>query len=55
MADGNISQITLPNGSTYEIKDEVARAIDLTATYTAGTFDLALSLDSAIDADDTEY
>lgn len=51
----DISKIELPDGNTYDIKDETARAVDLTATYTAATFDLALSLDSAIDADNTEY
>lgn len=55
MADGNISQITLPNGSIYDIEDATARAMDLTAVYTAATYDLALSLDSAANADDEEF
>ena len=55
MADGNISQITLPNGSIYDIEDTTARGMDLIATYTAATFDLALSLDSAETADNEEF
>ena len=55
MADGNISQITLPNGSTYDIEDATARATELIATYTAATYDLALSLDSAAEADNEEF
>ena len=53
MAD--ISKIELPDGTTYDIKDETARSIDLVATYTAATYDLEIGLDSAIDADNTEY
>lgn len=55
MADGNISQITLPNGSIYDIEDTTARGMDLIATYTAATFDLALSINSATDADNEEF
>ena len=55
MADGNISQITLPNGSTYDIEDATARATELIATYTAVTYNLALSLDSASEADNEEF
>lgn len=55
MADGNISQITLPNGSIYDIEDTTARGMDLTATYTAATFDLALSVESADTADNEEF
>ena len=55
MADGNISQITLPNGSIYDIEDATARGMDLVATYTAATFDLAIGLDSAANADDEEF
>lgn len=55
MSDGNISQITLPNGTVYDIEDSTARGMDLVATYTAATFDLALNIDSAADADDEEF
>lgn len=55
MVDGNISQITLPNGSVYDIEDTTARTMGLTATYTAATFDLALTIESAEDADDEEF
>lgn len=55
MADGNISQITLPNGSIYDIEDTTARATNLVATYTAATYDLALSLDSTAEADNEEF
>lgn len=55
MADGSISQITLPNGSIYDIEDATARGMDLVATYTAATFDLALNIDSAADADNEEF
>ena len=55
MADGNISQITLPNGNVYDIKDTTARGMDLVATYTAATFDLALSISAADNADNEEF
>ena len=55
MADGNISQITLPNGSIYDIEDATARGMDLVATYTAATFDLELSMSSATTADNEEF
>lgn len=53
MAD--ISQITLPSGNTFNIKDEVARSITLNATYTANTKNLELELVNAMSADNTEY
>lgn len=55
MADGNISQISLPNGSIYDIEDTTARQTQLNATYTAATLDLALELGSAGDADNEEF
>lgn len=55
MADGNISQITLPNGSVYDIEDATARSMELTVMYTAATYDLALSLSSAGDSDNEEF
>ena len=55
MADGNISQITLPNGSIYDIEDTTARGMDLTATYTAATFDLELSFATPTNADNEEF
>jgi hypothetical protein len=55
MADGNISQITLPNGSIYDIEDTTARGMDLVATYTAATFDLELSFSTPTNADNEEF
>lgn len=55
MADGNISQITLPNGSIYDIEDTTARGMDLVATYTAATFDLELSFSTPTSADNEEF
>lgn len=55
MADGKISQVSLPNGAVYDIEDTTARTMGLTATYTAATFDLALTIESAEDADDEEF
>ena len=55
MADGTISQITLPNGSIYDIEDTTARGMDLVATYTAATFDLELEFTSASNADNEEF
>ena len=51
----NISQIKLPNGTVYDIKDEVARQIELIATYTAATLDLALDLNGIQDADNEDF
>lgn len=55
MADGNISQITLPNGSIYDIEDTTARQMQLTATYTAATLNLALEFSAAETADNEEF
>lgn len=55
MPNSTISQIVLPNGTTYDIEDSTARGMDLVATYTAATFDLALSFESASDSDDEEF
>ena len=55
MADGNISQITLPNGAVYDIEDATARAMQLTATYTAATYDLELEFASPASADNEEF
>lgn len=60
MAD--ISQITMPDGTTYNIKDTVARQSGggggtgtLVAVYTAATYDLELRIDNANDADNQGY
>ena len=53
MAD--VSQIKLPNNTVVDIKDEVARSITLSATYTALTKDLELEFTTAASADNTEY
>ena len=55
MPNSTISQIQLPNGSTYDIEDETARQIGLNATYTAATLDLALDLDGVQDADNEDF
>ena len=55
MADGNISQITLPNGNTYDIKDAEARQMTLSGTYTSATLDLELELAAADVADNEEF
>ena len=55
MANGEISQIKLPDNSIYDIKDTTARGMDLVATYTASTFDLALSISAADNADNEEF
>ena len=51
----NISKIELPNGTTYDIKDETARDLQLTATYTSATYDLELEVEAANSADNIEY
>ena len=51
----NISQIELPNGTTYDIEDTVARGVTLDATYTAATYNLSLTLDTADDADEEDF
>ena len=52
MADGNISKIQLPNGNTYDIKDE---HVGITSTYNSGTKTVTLTVGSLTDADDVEY
>ena len=51
----NISQIELPNGTTYDIEDTTARGMTLDATYTAATYNLALTLDVADNADNEDF
>jgi len=58
MAD--ISKIQLPSGTSYDIKDAVARQMDLIVTYTetstgSGVGDLALSFAVAEDGDDESF
>lgn len=55
MPNSTISQIQLPNGTTYDIEDETARQIGLTATYTAATLNLALDLQGVEDADNEDF
>lgn len=52
MADGNISKIQLPNGNTYDIKDE---NVGITSTYNSTTKTVTLTVGSLNDADSTEY
>ena len=52
MADGNISKIQLPNGNTYDIKDE---NVGITSTYNGTTHTVTLTVGSLTDADDVEY
>ena len=55
MPNNTVSQIQLPNGTTYDIEDSTARQIGITATYTAATLDLALDLSGVQDADDDDF
>lgn len=55
MPNTTVSQIQLPNGSTYDIEDTTARGMDLVATYTAATFDLELSFSTPENADNEEF
>lgn len=56
----NISQIQLPNGTTYDIEDTIARQMELSATYTetstgSGVGDLALIFEAVGDSDNEEF
>lgn len=55
MPNSTVSQIQLPNGITYDIEDTTARQMQLNATYTAATFDLALDFTSVADSDNEEF
>ena len=55
MPNSTISQIQLPNGTTYDIEDETARQVGLTATYTAATLNLELDLSGVEDADNDNF
>ena len=55
MPNSTVSQIELPNGTIYDIEDSTARQIEITATYTAATLDLALDLSGVQDADDDDF
>ena len=52
MANGNISQIQLPNGNTYNIKDANT---GISSTYDSNTKTVTLVVGSLDDADSTEY
>lgn len=53
MADNDtISKITLPNGTTYNIKDE---NVGIDSTYDSTTKTVILTVGSLEDADSTEY
>ena len=52
MADGNISQVQLPDGKVYNIKDE---NVGITSTYDSTTHTVVLTVGSLTDADSTEY
>lgn len=56
----NISQIKLPNGTTYDIEDSIARQMNLSAVYTetstgSGVGDLALTFEAVGDSDNEEF
>ena len=53
MAD--VSQIKLPDNTVVDIKDEIARNVNVSATYTSNTKNLELSITSAASVDNTEY
>ena len=55
MSNSTISQIQLPNGTTYDVEDSTARQMQLTATYTAATYNLALEFDAPDNADNEEF
>lgn len=55
MPNSTVSQIQLPNGTTYDIEDTTARQMQLSATYTAATLDLALDFVSVADSDNEEF
>lgn len=52
MADGTISQIQLPDGSKYNIKDS---NVGIGSTYDSSTKTVTLTVGSLGDADSTEY
>ena len=52
MADGVVSQIELPNGQIYDIKDGNT---DIDSTYDSNTKTVTLVVGSLSDADSTEY
>ena len=47
-----ISQIKLPNGSTYDIEDA---NVGISSTYDASDYEVILTVGSLGDADSTEY
>ncbi len=52
MSDGSISKVQLPNGNTYDIKDE---NVGITSTYDSSTYTVTLTVGSLTNADNTEY
>ena len=51
-SDNKISQIKLPNGTTYVIEDP---NVGITSTYDNETYTVTLTVGSLDDADGTEY
>ena len=52
MADGNISQIKLPNNKVYDIKDA---NVGIDSEYISANYEVVLTVGSLGDADNTEY
>ena len=51
---GEMNYLTI-DGNTYEIADAVSRAAEISATYTAATYNLTLDLSVAETADNEEF
>ena len=54
-ATGDITQVQLPNGDVYNIKDVNVENIGIDSTYNATDQQVILTVGSLNDADSTEY
>ena len=52
MSDGNVSQIQLPNGAIYNIKDA---NVGISSSYDETDYEVILTVGSLEDADSTRY
>lgn len=52
---GNITEVQLPNGDSYTIKDPTVENIGIDSEYITANQEVVLTVGALVDADNTEY
>ena len=52
---GDITEIQLPNGDSYTIKDPTVENIGIDSEYISNNQEVVLTVGALVDADNTEY